>query len=259
MANVKLITKVLLRSRSLQFTRDYFGGSSGSGLRTYDWGGTPVHYRAGTSDAALIYNILLKRGRKGEYSLPSNVRLDDVRVVLDIGANIGVAALYFARAFPHAVVHAFEPEPGNCAVLQANAQSIARIRPHAFALGAQDGEITLFDSDDKTNFGGYSTHGMGVDPTRSKTVPVRHAAGALSQLGIGRVDIIKIDTEGSEWEILTAMGRATLKDVRVILGELHGRRDFALLDFLQPDFHIGAKKQLKNRLFNFVAINRQIA
>jgi hypothetical protein len=41
------------------------------------------------------------------------------------------------------------------------------------------------------------------------------------------------------------------------MGELHGRRDFELLDYLQPQFHIGAKKQLKTRLFNFFAVNRQ--
>ena len=46
--------------------------------------------------------------------------------------------------------------------------------------------------------------------------------------------------------------------VRVIMGELHGRRDFELLDYLQPHFHIGAKKQLKTRLFNFFAVNRQV-
>jgi FkbM family methyltransferase len=257
MASAKLTAKVLLRSRSLEFTREYFKRGGEAGRRTYHWRGIPVCYRSGTTDAALIYSILLK---KSEYALPPEARLRpaDVKVVLDIGANIGIASVYFASSFPNAVVHAFEPEPGNCEVLEANARQLPRIQAHRFALGAEDGELALFDSDDRSNFGGFSSYGLGVDAARSRTVPVRHAGRALAELGIRNVDVLKIDTEGAEWEILTAMDRAVLGGARVIMGELHGRRDFQLLDFLQPMFHIGAKKQLRTRLFNFFAVNRKL-
>jgi len=259
MANLKLRTKVLLRSRSREFAREYFKRDGEGTLRTYHWDGVPVTFRSGTSDAGLIYNILLKRGKKSEHALPPEAKLrpEDVRVVLDIGANIGIASLYFASIFPNATVHSFEPEPGNCEVLKANAAAVKRIQVHPFALGAEDGELTLFDSDDKANLGGFSSHELGVNPGRSKTVPVRHAGRALAGLGITRADLIKIDTEGAECEIITALDRAFLGTVRVMMGELHGRRDFELLDYLQPMFHIGARKQLKTRLFNFFAVNRQ--
>lgn len=260
MASIKQRAKVLLRSGSLEFTRDYFSRDGAGIHRSYNWRGMPVAYRSGTSDAGLIYSILLKRGRKSEYSIPPECRLDrsEVKVVLDIGANIGIASIYFANVFPHAVVHAFEPEPANCEILRANAQSNPRIKVHPIALGAEDGELKLFDSDDQANLGGFSAHELGVDTARSKSVPVRHAGRALATLGIHRVDIIKIDTEGSEWEILTAMDRAFLASATLIMGELHGRRDFELLNFLQPMFHIGARKQLRTRLFNFYAVNREL-
>ncbi len=260
MASLKLRAKVWLRSGcSAAFTREYFKRDAEGAPRSYAWDGIPVAYRSGTSDAGLIYNILLKRGRKSEYAPPPEARLDpqQVRAVLDIGANIGIASLYFAASFPNATVHAFEPDPGNCQVLAANARALPRIKPHPFALGAEDGELKLFESDNRANLGGYSAHELGVNPGRSQTVPVRHAGRALAELGIERADVIKIDTEGAEWEILTAIDRKLLGGVRLIMGELHGRRDFALLDYLQPMFHIGAKKQLKTRLFNFYAVNRQ--
>jgi len=254
----KIIAKVWLRSRSLAFTRDYFAKPAQPGRRVYEWNGIPVHYRIGTSDARLIYSILLKRGSKGEYAVPSESGLDHaaVRTVLDIGANIGVSTLYLASVFPNAEVHAFEPEPGNCELLGANALGCPRIRVHPFALGGKDGKLELFDSDDKVNFGGFSAHRLGVDPGRSQSVPVRHAGELLRQLGIGSIDVIKIDTEGSEWEILTAMGEPLLRNTRLIMGELHGIRDFELLAFLQPMFDIGMRKQIRNRLFNFYAVRR---
>lgn len=259
MASLKLKAKVLLRSGSASFTREYFKRDGEGTRRTYDWNGIPVTYRSGTSDAGLIYNILLRRGRKSEYAPPPEAKLrrEDVRLVLDIGANIGIASVYFAASYPNAVVHAFEPDPANCEVLTANARALPRIQVHPFALGAADGELELFDSDDKSNLGGYSAHGLGINPGRSKKVPVRHAGRALAELGVERADILKIDTEGAEWEILTALDPKLLGGVRLIMGELHGRRDFELLHFLQPSFNIGAKKQIKTRLFNFYAVNRQ--
>jgi len=257
---VKQTAKILARSRSLAFTRDHLAqGSQVGSLRRYTWRGVPIQYRAGTSDTGLIYNILLKTGLKGEYCPPHEFGADwgAVRVVLDIGANIGISALYFASIFPQAAIHAFEPEPGNFKLLTANTASCPRIRCYPFALGASDGEITLFDSDDRVNFGGFSAHNAGTSAGRGKAVPVRHAGKVLRELGIASVDVIKIDTEGAEWDILTACGKELVATARLILGELHGHRDFALLDFLQPSFHIGLNKGIKKRLFNFYAVNRR--
>lgn len=257
-ADLKMKAKVLLRSGSLAFVHDYFDKPAQPGRRTYRWRGLPVHYRSGTSDTRLIYSILLKRGRKSEYALPRGSGIDpaSIRTVLDIGANIGISSVYLASVFPNAEVHAFEPEPGNCALLAENAKALPRIKPHTFALGGQDGELTLFSSDDSANFGGFSAHGLGIDRGRSQRVPVRHAGRCLAELGLRTVDVIKVDTEGAEWDILTAIGAPMLANVKLIMGELHGVRDFELLAFLEPLFDIEMRKQLRNRLFNFYAARR---
>lgn len=257
--DLKTATKVWFRSRSLAFMRDFFRRDRLPVERVYEWNGLRIHYRSGTSDAALIYSILLKRGAKGEYAVPtaSGLELSKVRVVLDIGANIGISTLYLASIFPNAEVHAFEPELANGKLLAQNAKAISRISVHRFALGAEDGELELFHSDDSSNFGGFSAHRLGIDRERSQRVPVRHAGRCLAELGLTEVDVIKVDTEGSEWDILTAMGKPILSKVQLIMGELHGIRDFELLAFLQPLFDVEMKKQLRNRLFNFYAARRK--
>jgi FkbM family methyltransferase len=257
-ADLKMKAKVWLRSGSLDFVRDYFDKPVQPARKVYGWHGLPIHYRSGTSDTRLIYSILLKQGRKGEYAVPRESGLDpgSVRTVLDIGANIGISTVYLASIFPNAEVHAFEPEPGNCELLSANAKAVPRIKVHPFALGAEDGELTLFHSDEAVNFGGFSAHDLGVESARSQRVPVRHAGRCLAELGLARVDVVKVDTEGSEWDILTAMGEPVLRNIRLIMGELHGIRDFELLAFLEPMFDIEMKKQLRNRLFNFYAVRR---
>lgn len=80
--SVKKALKILLRSGSWQFTRDSLQRGAPASLRTYRWKGVPIQYRPGTSDTGLIYDILLKRGRKGEYSVPRESRLDAASVNL---------------------------------------------------------------------------------------------------------------------------------------------------------------------------------
>lgn len=141
-------------------------------------------------------------------------------------------------AVSNAQIHAFEPAPANLAVLEKNAVAAARITVHPYALGDVDGELQWFESDDPANPGG-SLHDTEVNAARALVIPVRQTAAALAEAGLSAVDVIKADSEGSEWEILTAIPLETLKTVKLIMGELHGRRDFALLDDLQPHFDIG--------------------
>ena len=80
----------------------------------------------------------------------------------------------------------------------------------------------------------------------------------MTGLNIKEIDLIKIDTEGAEFDILTALNKKYLENVKWITGELHGYKDFELLTYLQSfGFRIGVKKQINNRLFMFHALNNK--
>ena len=256
MASLTTVVKSLARSRSIAFSRDHLRRGWDGTFKTYAWNGYVLNYRPGTSDAKLIYSILLKGGRKSEYFPPPEFDCDKsaVRTVLDIGANVGIASIYFANMFPNAKIYAFEPHPGNYEMLRLNTDRVDRIHAFPYALGDADGELTLFDCASPTNYGGASAFDEDIDTGVSVNVPVRHAGRALGELGLDAIDVIKIDTEGAEWEILTSIDIDVLKRVKLIMGEMHGRKDFALLDYLQPHFRIGMRKTIRSRLFNFYAV-----
>ncbi len=252
----KLKAKLLARSRSLGFYRDAIGPYDAA-LHAIRWQGMTLHYRPGSSDPWAIYNHLMKPRERDEYAPPPGLARAEVATVLDVGANVGITALYFAQVFPNARIYAFEPAPDNFAILAKNVANCDRIRGFPFALGARDAMLELFASDNPANFGGYSLHPAGSDTSRRTRVPVRSVAAVLGELALARVDVIKVDTEGAEYDILTALPASVLERVRLIVGELHGNRDFALLDYLSRWFDIGLRKKASSRLFNFHALAKR--
>jgi FkbM family methyltransferase len=245
--------KYLLRSRSFDFV-SAMGEQAQGERRVYQHRSGPVHYRAGTSDPHLVYGILLKQGKTAEYTFPAGLA---PKVILDIGANIGVTAIMMAERFPDAVIHAIEPVPDNFALLRDNAAARPRIHAYNYAMGGQDGELELMWSNSDTNYGGFSAFGRGSAGDRKFTVPAITPASFMKQNGLDRIDLIKIDTEGAESMILRAFDPAVLAQVTWITGELHGQDDFELLAYLSRWFDIGLRKNIKNRLFNFSACNKQ--
>lgn len=106
--SLRVAAKLLARSASLAFVRDALGPFDPR-PRAIVWRGLQLWYRPGSSDPWLIYEHLMKPSARVEYAPPPEAALDAqaVRTVLDIGANIGTTALYFARLFPNARVFAF--------------------------------------------------------------------------------------------------------------------------------------------------------
>lgn len=255
---MKKFVKYALRAKSVGFAKSALQTSPTGTIVDVNYQGKPVHYREGTSDALVIYEILLK-GRKSEYWHTRLPRAEDVKVVLDIGANIGAATVFFSELYPAAKIHAFEPVPANQEMLKRNALSRGRpgsIECHMLALSNKDGELQMIHSPGANNHGGWSFYQRGASGSEEKiSVPVRQVEAFVRELGLDRIDVIKIDTEGAEKEILQGLAPEQLDTVRYIVGELHGERDFELLDWLeQRGFDIECKKSFGKPCFIFKAL-----
>ena len=254
--------KLLARSRSLTFTRDcVFNHKPASPtVKSVEWWNgdkRQVFYREGTTDAILIYDILFKEKSKAEYWLPEGL---NPQVILDIGANIGITSRYLVNRYPSAAIHSFEPVPDNVELCKRNLPKTARLHP--IALGTADGEIELAVPTSSANMGSYSAHtGGGKDCQR---VPVKNIANILQDIGLTSIDLIKIDTEGAEYEILKSIPTDILSRVKWIYGELHEEgiqhpTDFAALNLLSQWFDIELHKPLRKKNYFFDACNRNIS
>lgn len=146
------------------------------------------------------------------------------RVVADVGGNIGVAALYFLTRRPDSVVHVWEPHPGNLPVLRANLAHFAdRCRVHEAAL-APTAVTARFTAEPIGRYSGL-TDFMGVQVGEVIEVVTEEINAALREVieQEGGIDLLKVDTEGSEPALLAAVEPHVWARVKDVVYELPGR------------------------------------
>jgi FkbM family methyltransferase len=181
----------------------------------------------------------------GEYDVPYR---NSHPVILDIGANIGGFAAWAIKRWPGSFVHCFEPLPANFELLRQNLGHLegSLVSLSNFAIG-DPARSRLFLG--KENCGQASFFDRGEQLSESVEV-VTKAPDVLP-----RADILKVDTEGSEVDILGEMPQINFD---VVLLEYHSERNRRRIDELLPDYlliggeicclHRGVLKYVHRRL-----------
>jgi len=140
-------------------------------------------------------------------------------VIIDAGANVGVAATWFLLAHPDARLVAIEPVSQNVHWLTRNLAAAPRATVVQAALGAVEGEVLMSLSAHSAEHAVGDRPGVGG----SESVSCRRLDRILEEQGITTVDLLKLDVEGSEMDALAGLG-ARLGDVRAIVAEVHERQ-----------------------------------
>jgi FkbM family methyltransferase len=141
--------------------------------------------------------------------------------IIDCGANIGLASVFFANKFPTAKIIAIEPEKSNFEMLKVNAALYPNIQPVNKAIWHQSTSLIIDDP-------GIGHHGFTtteIAKIDSETIEAVTIVDLMSKYGIDSIDILKIDIEGAEMELFTYDFDAWLPKVRCIAIELHSFRD----------------------------------
>jgi len=163
-------------------------------------------------DVYVVGEILHDRIYALERSLGSNP------VIIDAGANIGLSALWFLALYPSCTLHCFEPDPESFALLAQNTGLYPSARIECAAVGEIDGGVPLLIT------GHFSDHRVLEPSSPESGIPVRSVRldSYLRCANISRVDLLKLDVEGSELSVLRGLGDR-IYDVQTLVGELHVR------------------------------------
>src|SRR3989344_1451081 len=172
----------------------------------------PIILRPGTSDVPLLYHIFVKR----EYSIKPK---KEPSFIIDAGANLGFTAVYFANRFPKARIIAIEPEESNFKLLQRNTEAYPNVR--CIKAGVWNSNtllrITNLEKDSKWGFQVEETATNG--PNTCQAISIN---SILAEEKIRRIDIAKIDIEGSEKELFSKNAQ-WLSKTNLIVIEFHDR------------------------------------
>lgn len=127
-------------------------------------------------------------------------------VFLDVGAHVGYDSIKAsAKVGPNGRVVAFEPNPMTLPILRDNiaASDVHNVLVQAIACTDTEQTLTLYDSTLGGNSGSSSLSQRNAGPvTRPYTVRGRPIDDVIPELGLNRVDVVKLDVEGAELLVL---------------------------------------------------------
>jgi FkbM family methyltransferase len=151
----------------------------------------------------------------GERALLQSLSGEEVGTIFDVGANVGDWSNDCAKIFRNASIHSFEPVPRTYDVLAANTAGQTRISCHPFGLSDSEGTAEFTYYGPENSF--LSTMVAPIhDHLKSSRVSIRLRRGddVIRELAVPRIDLLKIDVEGMEYEVLEGLGE-TLSGGRI--------------------------------------------
>lgn len=178
---------------------------------TFLQGGKPVFFRTKTTDIKSLEEYLVWRALD-EVDLGRPLR------ILDLGSYGGYSLLYFASRFPSAEIVGVEPEPGNFALAQKNVGNRKGIHTIECAVWNRDEMVSILPGTDGEWESKIIKETANLAKVQGKTL-----FSILENLGWARVDLIKMDIEGAEYDILRESAPTLGKYCAVLIVEFHHR------------------------------------
>lgn len=146
--------------------------------------------------------------------------VDPSDIVLDVGAWVGWFTVPAAkRAGKGGLVIAVEPEPKNLAFLKANVSTLSNVRVVEKCAWRCKKRIKLYLDRSTTQ------HSAVIPPTPTGYIWVQADTldNVVSELGVNKVNFIKIDVEGAELEVLEGAERVLKTAKKVAVAAYHPR------------------------------------
>jgi FkbM family methyltransferase len=181
------------RARYLLWRTGLFGENATVQLSTGD---RIVLSRSSLFELETAYEIFVS----DVYRCPRSLDPASIRRIIDVGSNVGYTLVYWCRRrFPMATIEAFEPHPRHFAVLQQTVELNglgSRIRLHPVAAGTAAKLSMLVDADTASTLNARTRADPHLNSIQVRIVDFFEAVRGA------RIDLLKLDCEGGEYDIL---------------------------------------------------------
>jgi FkbM family methyltransferase len=151
-------------------------------------------------------------------------RLPADPVIVDVGANVGFFSLFMASQFPKASIYAFEPLPGNFKHLQKHfhLNPGKKLIAQNKAVSGSKGTLTLHYNP-AVNFTALASMHTSFDASNTKQVEVESVSlpDIFTAFSLKKIDLLKLDCEGAEYDILYQCPPALFSKIDQIAMETH--------------------------------------
>lgn len=162
----------------------------------------PLHFRPHESDLMTLWQTLGAReyylGRCPQAATITSayaqaLAVGRTPVIVDAGANIGGASLWFSQVYPQARIFAVEPDPANAELCRLNTRG-RNVEVVEAAIGSKPGSVSLVAGD----------AAWGIQTARGGDIPIVTVPQILAQVRDPVLLIAKIDIEGFEADLFAA-------------------------------------------------------
>jgi FkbM family methyltransferase len=173
----------------------------------------PIFIRRGTSDIPTFKQIFIEHAYISDYT-------ENIEYIIDCGANIGLSVRYFRYLYPNAKIAAIEPDADNYNMLKENTQFDNNILLFKNGIWNRSAHLEVVDV---FNVGSWGFSVVEVSEKSEKTVPALSIKDVIVQSNFPRVDLLKVDIEGSEKEVFESDTESWLPLVNNMIIETHDK------------------------------------
>lgn len=174
---------------------------------------TPFELRDNESDKAIFFQVFYER----QYDL-YGIDFPNAKRIVDGGANIGCASVYFSLRFHDANIVAIEPEKNNFELLNRNVAAYKNIQTVQAAIWDKNEKLSLTNPE-----GGAAEFMFDSKSNLDNSINGMMISAIMKSQGWDEIDILKLDIEGAEKEVFAATDLSWLKKVKLLIIELHDR------------------------------------
>lgn len=162
-------------------------------LKGYDH---PILLRPNTSDFLIFRHVFLYR----EYPIFKNYQ---PTTIIDAGANIGLASIYFKKHYPDARILAIEPEESNCRMFKDNLAKYSDVILLQGVLLGQAGLRTEIVNPESSKSSFQTKVNDSDDDMGRFRIPSYSINQLMEEYQLETVGIVKIDIEGAEKDVFS--------------------------------------------------------